>query len=57
MKTSYLNSEIYSKLNGAAVNKNKSTQHRKSLFVKTTILILKAVVALKEHEKQVKREI
>lgn len=45
-----LNHEIYSKINNSATNRNKGTQSTKQLFVKTTMLILKAAVALKKIE-------
>ena len=57
MKTPYLKLEIYSKLNEAAVNKDKSTQRRQRMSGKATIPVVKTVVALKEIEKQVKRDV
>ena len=50
MKTSYLNFEIYSKLNEAAINKDESAQHRQKVFVKAIIPAMTAVVVLKEVE-------
>lgn len=54
MKTPYLKLEIYSTLNEAAVNKDKSTQRRQRMSDKATIPVVKTVVALKEIEKKVK---
>ena len=45
-----LNIEVYSKINNSATKRNKGTQSTKQLFVKNTMLILKAAVALKEIE-------
>ena len=56
MKTPYLKLEIYSTLNEAAVNKDKSTQRRQRMSDKATIPVVKTVVALKEIEK-VKRDV
>lgn len=57
MKTPYLKLEIYSTLNEAAVNQDKSTQRRQRMSDKATIPVVKTVVALKEIEKKVKRDV
>ena len=55
MKKTYLNMEIQSQLNEAAVNKDKSGNPKQRIFVKATIAVMKVVAALKEIEKLVKR--
>ena len=47
MKTSYLNSEIYNKLNKAGTSNNKGAQRKHSANVKATIPLLQVAVSLK----------
>ena len=54
MKTPLLNPEIYNKINDSATSRDKSAQQKQRLLVKSTIRIVKAVVALRglEHDAQ-----
>ena len=57
LKTPYLNSESYNKLHEAATNIDKDTQSKQRAYVKVTILLMQAVVSLKEIEKKAKKEL
>ena len=54
MKTPLLNPEIYNKVNDSATSRDKGAQRKQRLLVKSTIPLVKAVVALKglEHDAQ-----
>ena len=54
MKTPLLNPEIYNKVNDSATSRDKGAQRKQRLLVRSTIPLVKAVVALKglEHDAQ-----
>ena len=54
MKTPLLNPEIYNKVNDSATSRDKGAKRKQRLLVKSTIPLIKAVVALKglEHDAQ-----
>ena len=57
MKTPYLNPEIYSRISGLAVNKDKAAQRKQRQTVKAIIPLMKAIVSLKEVEKEIKKKV
>ena len=48
METPLLNPEIYNEINNSATSRGKGAQRKQRIFVKSTIPIVKAVVALKK---------
>ena len=54
MKTPLLNPEIYNNINDCTTSRDKSAHRKQRLLVKSTIPLVKAVVALKglEHDAQ-----
>ena len=50
MKTPLLNPEIYNKVNDSAISRDKATQRKQRLLLKSTIPLIKTVVVLKELE-------
>ena len=55
MTTPYLNPEIYSRISDPSVNKDKAAQRKQRQTVKITILLMKAIVSLKEVQTRKKR--
>ena len=56
IKTPLLNPAIYNKVNDSATSRNKTAQRKQRPLVKSTMPLVKAVVALKalEHDAQIK---
>ena len=57
LKPQYLNPEIHNKLHDAATNRDQDEQLRQRAYVKATILLMQAVVNLKEIEKKAKKRV
>ena len=56
-KTPFLNPEICNKVNDSATSRDKGAQRKKRFLVKSTILLIKVAVALKELEHDTKDKI
>ena len=56
-KTPFLNPEICNKINDSATSRDKGAQRKKRFLVKSTILLIKVAVALKELEHDTKDKI
>ena len=50
METPLLNPEIYNEINNSATSRGKGAQRKQRILLKSTMLIVKAVVALKNLE-------